>query len=431
MSDSNKHFKIMETFEPKPQPKQRFAKPGEYPELAEGTIVKALDRENFGYVERDQGSNADVRFIGNGGIRTLEMNKKDLVFQNGSQIIKPSSYELIAMPKIKSLKQMISEHKELRPVLINGILRLGETCNIIAATKVGKSWMCDGLALSIATGSEWIGRYGTLKGKVLIIDNELYPEDITFRLKMVARKMGIGESAVDTKIDVLSLRGNLVDLVQLENIVETIPKNEYVLIIVDAWYRMFPPGVSENDNAQMASLFNRIDKYAAQTGAAWALVHHASKGDQSGKRTTDVGSGAGSQARAADTHLILRDHEEEGHAVVNAALRSFPPLEPIVLKWEFPLWHPVDDLDPSALAKPRKKDDSADSIRVLGVLKSKFGRMSTHAIHEATGINKKRLKRILESLLGRGEVTREEYKHNSQDCEGWLSKTDDEIESEK
>jgi hypothetical protein len=385
MSDSNNDFKIMGTFEPKPQPEQRFAKPGEYPELAEGITVEALDR--------------------------------------ASDELEP--------PKIKSLKQMISEHKELRPVLINGILRVGETCNIIAATKVGKSWMCDGLALSIATGRDWLDRYGTRKGKVLIIDNELYPEDITYRLKMVAQKIGIKESAVDDKIDVLSLRGNLVDLERLKYIIDTIPKNEYVLIIVDAWYRMFPPGVSENDNAQMAGLFNLIDRYAAQTGAAWVLVHHASKGDQSGKRTTDVGSGAGSQARAADTHLILRDHEEEGHAALNAALRSFPPLEPIVLKWEFPLWVPADELDPSALANPRKKDDSEDSIRVLGVLKSRFGRMSTHAIYEATGINKKRLKRILESLLRRGDVTREEYKHNRQDCEGWTAKREDEIESEK
>ena len=42
----------------------------------------------------------------------------------------------------------------------------------------------------------------------------------------------------------------------------------------------------------------------------------ASKGDQSGKSTTDVGSGAGSQSRAADTHLIIRQHEQEDVAVM-------------------------------------------------------------------------------------------------------------------
>ncbi|MGI6417616.1 MAG: hypothetical protein ACOX1P_18335 [Thermoguttaceae bacterium] len=61
--------------------------------------------------------------------------------------------------------------------------------------------------------------------------------------------------------------------------------------------------ISENDNAAIMSLYNVIDGYAARLNTAWVNVHHASKGDQSGKGTTDVGSGAGAQSRAADTHL--------------------------------------------------------------------------------------------------------------------------------
>jgi hypothetical protein len=58
-----------------------------------------------------------------------------------------------------------------------------------------------------------------------------------------------------------------------------------------------------------------IDGYAAFLNAGWVNIHHTSKGDQSGKNTTDVGSGAGSQSRAADTHLIIRQHEENDVAV--------------------------------------------------------------------------------------------------------------------
>ncbi len=61
-------------------------------------------------------------------------------------------------------------------------------------------------------------------------------------------------------------------------------------------------------------LYNRVDQYAASTGAAWMLVHHATKGAQNEKRVTDVGSGSGSQSRAADTHIVLRDHQEQGQS---------------------------------------------------------------------------------------------------------------------
>jgi RecA-family ATPase len=92
-----------------------------------------------------------------------------------------------------------------------------------------------------------------------------------------------------------------------------------------------------------------IDQYADQLGCSFVLVHHASKGNQSGKSVTDVGAGAGSQSRATDTHLVLRQHQEPGCVVVDAAVRSWPPLDPCCLRWEFPVWQPDDYLDPADL----------------------------------------------------------------------------------
>jgi RecA-family ATPase len=67
--------------------------------------------------------------------------------------------------------------------------------------------------------------------------------------------------------------------------------------------------VSENDNASMAAVYNAIDRYADRLGCCFVAIHHASKGSQAEKSVTDVGAGAGSMSRAADTHLILRPHE--------------------------------------------------------------------------------------------------------------------------
>ncbi len=129
-------------------------------------------------------------------------------------------------------------------------------------------------------------------------------------------------------------------------------KGEFAFIIVDAFYRTLAEKMDENSNADMARMYNTVDAIAEATGAAAALVHHASKGSQSDKAVTDVGSGAGSISRAADTHLILRRHQEEGAYVLDLVMRSWPPLEPFCVRWHHPLWELAEDLDPADLWRP-------------------------------------------------------------------------------
>ena len=110
------------------------------------------------------------------------------------------------------------------------------------------------------------------------------------------------------------------------------------VIILDAFYRFMPPGFSENDNGQMASVYNELDRIADRLKCCFVLIHHTSKGEQHGRAVTDVGAGAGSQSRATDTHLILRRHREQGAVVLEATVRSWPPLDPVCLRWRHPVW---------------------------------------------------------------------------------------------
>src|SRR5581483_8746120 len=79
------------------------------------------------------------------------------------------------------------------------------------------------------------------------------------------------------------------------------------------------------------------------------------KGNQSAKAITDVGSGAGAQSRATDTHLILRPYEEQNAVVLEAAVRSFPPVSPVCLRWSFPVWTADTTLDPAALRVEKQR----------------------------------------------------------------------------
>lgn len=250
-----------------------------------------------------------------------------------------------------SVGQLVADHSEMRPAVIEGLLRVGETANLIAAPKMGKSWLTLALVLSVATGRKWLGTFDINAGSVLLIDNELHPETLAKRIPEVAEALGIRSEELADKIQVIMLRGRLRDLFALESDLRGITPGAFKLIVLDAFYRFLPQGTDENDNAAMAQLYNCVDRIAERLGCAIVLIHHASKGNQSGRGVTDVGSGAGAQSRAADAHFVLRPHEDEGAVVFDAAVRSWAPIAPIGLRWDFPIFKVDPTLDTTQLRR--------------------------------------------------------------------------------
>jgi hypothetical protein len=250
----------------------------------------------------------------------------------------PTPTSKSSMPvKLIGITELGRTFTELREELIEGLLRRSEVCNVIASPKVGKSNLTGGLALSVATGARWLG-LETKQGRVLMVDNELHLETIAYRLNRIQTAMGIDGPELDGQVDILSLRGHLCDIDGLGVLLGNVGKDYYSLIILDALYRFLPEGSSENDNAQMTALYNKLDSYAAMTGASIICVHHATKGDQSTKGITDMGSGAGSISRAADSHIAIRPHEQDGLCVLECVTRSFAQPAPISIRMEYPLW---------------------------------------------------------------------------------------------
>lgn len=268
------------------------------------------------------------------------------------------------------VSDLVAAYPKLRPEVVRGLLREGETMNVIAPPKTGKSWLVIDLALSIAAGVPWLETYETVQGDVLVLDNELHRETLSFRYAKVieqsqaivrsgnvdCRRRGYGPEALN-RVTVRNLRGELRDLSSLGRWIRSQPKGKYRLVVLDAFYRFMPREWDENDNGTMAQIYNLLDSYASHLGAAIACVHHASKGSQAGKSVTDVGAGAGAQSRAVDTHLVLRAHEEDKAIVLDAATRSFPPIEPRCFRWQFPFWESAPDLDPRQLKteKPKRR----------------------------------------------------------------------------
>ncbi|MBL8854881.1 MAG: AAA family ATPase [Planctomycetaceae bacterium] len=306
-------------------------------------------------------------------------------------------------PIIYSLSDLGRAFPKLREPIVDGYLRRGETMNAIAASKIGKTMLILQLAFAVARGGTWLGAKCT-PGRVLLIDNELHGETLNDRAKQIGSAVGDH----DPNIDAICLRGKSWDIVKLvEWAVRVIPPGKYNLIVLDALYRFLPQGTSENDNADMMTVYNTLDFIANHCQAAIAIVHHSSKGAQGDKAQTDVGAGAGSIARAADTHLTIRHHSEEGYQVLEAVTRSFPSPTPKTIFLKFPLWL-ESDKEPSVKQNKssgegkQQRNDAETRDNLLKLLKSK--RMSNSQLRGKTGFGQARVARGLSLLLKSGAI---------------------------
>lgn len=341
--------------------------------IDEGFVMKAGRRQTIYTVACDlkarSWSHADATQAIMPRVRTLGLSAVDLAdvprqitnaFSRPRSPLAGAATEADLGPIIYNASNLIAEYPTLRRPIIHGLLRSGETMNIISAPKMGKSWLVNALAIMASQGGPWLG-FQCVKSKVLLIDNELHKETMSSRLGNLCLKMKVHYAGKYTQLDdldIVNIRGHLMDFDKLgATLINKLKAGSYDLIILDSFYRFIPANTTENDNGAMARIFNLIDGWAKKNDCSFVMIHHTSKGDQSDKAVTDVGAGAGSMARATDTHLILRRHEEEGHFVLEAVTRSFPPIKPKVLHFDFPLFVHALTMNPKHLKKAGKIDD--------------------------------------------------------------------------
>ncbi|MDZ4683598.1 MAG: AAA family ATPase [Planctomycetaceae bacterium] len=341
----------------------------------------------------------------------------------GNATTQPTPTVSKPLPKIITAGQLIADNPRLRRGVIEGVLRLGETINLISKSKVGKSWFVYLLLFCVAMGWKWFGRFQCIAGPVLLIDNELHAETLANRLKTVAEALQLQPEDWQDRIHVLSLRGRLLDINALGLVFRTIHPGTFSLIVVDALYRAQPTGFDENGQNATTAVYNAIDSYGMDLEAAFGVVVHATKGDQSGKDVVDVGSGAGAMARATDVHLVLRPHTEEGHVVLDAAIRSWEPIEPVVLKWNFPLWEPVDGLDPTALKQAPTKTDQRQATKdaegfdeIIAALRE-HGRGTASKLRGWTGQGRGRFTRLAAVMVKDGRLLTETVTEWGNECD--------------
>lgn len=301
------------------------------------------------------------------------------------------------LPPVEDAAELISKPIVLPSDVIEGVLHRGGKMVLGGASKSFKIWTLVDLAITVATGTDWLGKFPSKRGRVLYINLELQAKFFAKRIRDVCAERQI--TLEKGWLTVWNLRGKAADLSKLlPEILRGIGENQYDLIIIDPIYKLLGSR-DENKAGDIATLLNEIEKLAVDTGAAVAFGAHYSKGNQAAKESIDRIGGSGVFARDPDSILNFTKHEENDCFTVDATLRNHPPIKPFVVRWEFPLMCGDFSLDPDRLKQAGAAVKQYHSAELAGVL---VRPMSTREFKEAakdeTGMSERTFYRLFGEL---------------------------------
>ena len=253
---------------------------------------------------------------------------------------------IVELPELVDAADFLAKTIEPPAELVAGILHKGSKLALGGSSKSFKTWSLLDLAISVATGADWLGRR-TAQGKVLFLNFEIQPHAWQRRIASVASAKGV--EIKPGMIQLWNLRGYAADFRQIvPRIIERARRENFALDVLDPIYKLYG-GTDENAAGDVAALLNSLERLAVETGAATAFGAHFAKGNASAKEAIDRISGSGVFARDPDSLLIFTKHETDDAFTVEPILRNFAPVEPFAVRWNYPLMELADDLDPAKL----------------------------------------------------------------------------------
>lgn len=305
------------------------------------------------------------------------------------------------MLKIVNLEFVEKNYPHERQSIVDGLIRTGSVMNIIAAPKVGKSFIASNLAMCLITGSDFLGFPVARQGRTLVVDNELHLETLSYRYRATRTAMNVPEDQRHM-IDMLSLRGVPCDIPMLHKHIGGTRPGHYSAIILDAFYKLIPSGISENDNTAMGGIYTQLERLATEMDCAVVVIHHSSKGFQGDKSLSDVGAGAGTISRSVDAHMVIRPHETPGMCVCEALVRSWKQPDPRTIQFQFPVWRVVAEEQPIVQQPkaPGAEKRAAEERETDRVIKDAIASepLTEKQIMDCTGISKAKVQASLRRI---------------------------------
>jgi len=199
---------------------------------------------------------------------------------------------------------------------------------LVGSPKLGKSWLCLGLAVAIASGGKALGKIDVEQGPVLYAALEDNPRRLQNRLRLV-----LGGDQVPDDLHITTSLPRLPDLHDfIAGWLDSTPGAR--LVIIDVLRKVRPIGDGRG-NAYMEDYdsLGALKQLADRYGVAFVVVHHTRKAIDEGDVFNEV-SGSTGLTGAADAILIAKRARNTAAAVLHITGRD-------VTEQDYGLqWHP-------------------------------------------------------------------------------------------
>lgn len=195
----------------------------------------------------------------------------------------------------------------------------------------GKTWLGLDVALSVATGDPWLGRFPVKQGKVLIVDEENAELLLRVRLQKLLRGRQIDADDIPiyflvsecVNLSPTTTKNGIVQSQSYRKLAATIAEKQPRLVIFDSLTRIHR--ANENAANEIAQVFSGIKMLTSKLGISTLMIHHFRKSGSSVSGHRIRGS---ADIRAFFDTTMLIDPTEGGCKVEHDKPRWSEQLDP-------------------------------------------------------------------------------------------------------
>jgi DNA-binding transcriptional ArsR family regulator len=287
---------------------------------------------------------------------------------------------------------------------VEGLIPLNGITILTGVANSYKSFLTQDLALSVANGEQFLGKFPTTPGKVLIIDEENSRWSIQDRFKCLgAGKMEnlLFVHQAGLRLDKEEHVGPLMDLIERE---------EPMLIILDSFVR-FHRG-DENASRDMSWVFATIKKLVGGERAVLVIHHHRKNYFGQGEGTSSQSiRGSSDIIAAVDSHLAV-DRRGSEVKVTQTKLRIREEMKP------FKIALAPADATTMRFAYVGEDDTLEQELskavdKVIEYMFESDGEQTVKSIAEETKLAQSRVRSALKTLADGEQVSFRVGEHNT------------------
>lgn len=294
--------------------------------------------------------------------------------------------------------------------LVKDLISTGGCGIVVGPPKGLKTWLLIDLLVSIATGTQFLGKFEVInKGKVLFFCAEQNEESIKKRVLSVAITRGLTESDLSNFLIIAENNMDLSDRGDFSKLIATIDEHQPVLVALDPLRRVM--SIDENSSKQVGEILSKIRNVQRELNVSFVLAHHTGKKSQSETILGGQFRGSSDFHSFGDFNFYMQPTKADQKIIkISFESRDFAPADSV----HFSLVEKNDGIGLSCVDEPivaqnydAKFDFSRNAIKLL-----KDNPLSGNKINEELGGNRNSNNEVIKDLVAQGLLKREGNKYH-------------------